>query len=295
MADILIIILNWRQPELTLECIFALHEMDQIDRCDILVIDNGSGDHSADYLSAHGERFELLSLKENIGFGRGNNVGMRLALERGYRYALLLNNDAFAENEMLTHLLAEAAPDIGLLAPKIYFDHDRKMIWYFKGRMQAGTLNLRDSGEGERDNGQFSESQDCDYLLGTCLLVNLEAARAQQVGLFDEQFFMYYEDLDWSIRMRTQGYRLRVVAPAHLYHRVAASSGGNDSPMRTYYAAKHAVIFYRKHYRKGNLAIMTLYRLGNGVRVIWRGVRSRRPAIIRAYLRGMWEGLTAQL
>ncbi|MEM7800025.1 MAG: glycosyltransferase family 2 protein [Chloroflexota bacterium] len=293
MKEILVVILNWRQAQLTLESLSAMEEMEDVDRCDFLVIDNGSQDGSTALLEKHTDRFELLTLPENLGFGRGNNVALALAIERGYRHTLLINNDAFPHKEMLSHLLAEAAPDIGLLAPKMYYDHDRERVWFFQGRMQKGTLNLRDSGQDELDRGQFSQSRDCDYLLGTCLLVNMEAVTAGEVGIFDDRFFMYYEDIDWSIRMQQAGYRLRAVADSHLYHRVAASSGGSSSPLHIYYLTKSAIIFFRKHYRQGNLILISLYRIGNGLKLIGKGIRLRDPAFIRAYLRGVNDGLRA--
>lgn len=256
-----------------------------------MLIDNGSGDDSVARFQHALSDVEIVPLPENIGFGRGNNVGLRLGMERGYRLALVINNDAFPHPDMLTHLLAAFEPSIGILTPKIYHDPERDRIWFFKGREERRTLNLRDTGYGVLDTGQaeYAVSGECDYIPGACMLVNLEALKA--VGLFDERFFMYYEELDWSIRMRAAGYRLMAVATAHLYHRVSFSSGGSDSPLRLYHLSKSAFLFYRKHWRRGSLVLIVLYRLGNGCRILLRGITTGRFDLVNAYLKAVRDGL----
>lgn len=285
---VLAVILNWRQPALTLACVQALQLMDY-PALDVLVLDNGSGDDSVAVLQAARLDFRLLALAENIGFAAGNNVGLRRAMEAGYDYALLMNNDAFAAPDMLRHLLAEAAGDIALLSPKIYFHSDPTRIWFADGRRQSHTLDLRHTGLGQPDGPAWSFSRDVDYLLGTCLLVNLDAA--QQTGLLDERFFFYFEDLDWSLRFRNAGYRLRLVAPAHLYHRVAISTGGeDDTPLRRYYLARSSVIFWRRHARQGSPLLIVAFRLASAVKMVVRLWLKGKNEVARAYLRGLRDG-----
>jgi len=290
---ILAITLNWQQPETTLACVHALRAM-HYPSLDILVIDNGSKDGSADYLRERlPPEVQLLPLPENIGFASGNNLGLRLAAEQQYDLALLLNNDAFAASEMLAALVAEYAPDIGLLSPKIYFAAERERIWFANGRMHPLTLDLRDTGRGQLDGPAWQSSRDADYLLGTCLLVNLSAM--VQVGLLDERFFMYFEDLDWSLRFRQAGYRLRLVASAHLYHAVAMSSGGLESPGRRYHLARSSVIFWRRYASWGSPVLILLFRLASGLKMSARLLWYRQIASLRAYWQGLLEGWVTQL
>ncbi len=144
---ILAIVLNWQQAEVTLECVAALRAM-QAPGLDILVIDNGSADESTAVFKERQAEFRLLALPQNMGFAAGNNRGLQLALDEGYAYALLMNNDAFAAPDMLAHLLAETAADIALLSPKILFDSDPERIWFANGVQQAQTLDLRETGQG---------------------------------------------------------------------------------------------------------------------------------------------------
>lgn len=283
----LIIILNWRQPEITIECVRAVQAMPG-SPADILLIDNGSGDDSVPRLQTALPGVPLAALPDNLGFAAGVNYGLRQAMRDGYPYALLLNNDAFPAADMLARLLAETAPDIALLSPKIFYEADKTRIWFAGGQQHPYLLEIRSTGRGEQDGPAWQSSRDVDYLVGTGLLLNLKAA--QQVGLLDEQFFMYYEDLDWSIRLRQAGYRLRLVADAHLYHRVSVSTGGEDSPARRYYLARSSVLFFRRHAYLGRPAAILIFRLLSALKLLTRTLLTGQFAAARAYVRGLWDG-----
>ena len=287
-SRILAIILNWRQAVVTLECVQALQAMRE-PLLDILVIDNGSADDSLTLLEEQQKGFRLLPLAKNLGFAAGNNQGLRLALDEGYDYALMVNNDAFAAPDMLAHLVAETASDIALLSPKIYYEADPERIWFANSRMHPLTLDLRDTGQGQLDGSRWAASRDVDYLLGTCLLANLPLVR--EVGLLDERYFFYFEDLDWSIRLRQAGYRLRLVADAHLAHRVGLSTGGQeDSPLRRYYLAYSSVIFWRRHAHLGRPLLIFTFRLLSAIKMVTRLTLSGRREAATAYLRGLRHG-----
>jgi len=275
----------------TLECVQALKLMGRQD-LEILVIDNGSQDDSLSIFRGQEDLFRLISLGENLGFAAGNNHGLRLALAEGYDYALLVNNDAFAAPDMLANLLAEVDSQTALLSPKIYYESAPGMIWFANGRRQAYTLDLRDTGQGEQDGPDWAESRDVDYLLGTCLLVNLSAIR--EVGLLDERYFFYFEDLDWSIRCQQKGYKLRLVAPAHLYHRVALSTGGaEDTPLRRYYLAYGSVLFWREHAKLGNPLVIIAFRTLSALKMVARLTISGKWTVAKAYLQGLMDGWRA--
>jgi GT2 family glycosyltransferase len=275
---------------MTLACVGALLAMSAPAALDILVIDNGSGGGSAERLRRQlPPGVELLALPENLGFGRGNNVGLRRAIDGDYNYALLINNDAFATPDMLARLLAAAEASIALVSPKIYYEAQPQTVWFAGARRKPLTLDIADTGRGQPDSPTVSVDRDVDYLLGTCLLVNLAAVA--QVGLFDERYFMYFEDLDWSIRLQQAGYRLRLAAGAHLYHRVAISSGGLESPLRRYHLARSGVLFWRTHWRQGNLVAILLFRAGSAIKMTIRLLLSGNVSAAAAYWRGLRDGL----
>lgn len=289
-SRILAVVLNWRQPQVTLECVQALRAM-TYPKLEILVIDNGSGDNSVQILQDWSPELQVLELPQNLGFARGCNIGLKNAIRRQFDYALLINNDAFPAVDMLNHLTAEIAPDIALLSPKIFYEAEPARLWFAGGRQHSVTLDLRDTGRDQPDGPAWTGSRDVDYLLGTCLLVNLTAV--QSVGFFDERYFMYFEDLDWSHRLRKAGYRLRLVASAHLYHRVAVSSGGLDSPWRRYHLARSSTIFWRSWARQGNPWVIVLFRLASAIKtVIGLALQGKMP-VASAYLRGLRDGWCA--
>ncbi len=289
---VLVIILNWRQPETTIECVQTVRAMPTA-HVDILVIDNGSGDNSMMQLQKKlPPEVSLLALPQNLGFAGGMNCGLRQAIEAGYDYALLLNNDAFPAADMLDCLLAEAAADVALLCPKIYYEAAYTRIWFAGGRQDRCLLEMRDSGKGKEDGQFWSISRDVDYVVGTGVLVNVTAVT--HAGLLDECFFMYYEDLDWSIRFRRAGYRLRYVASAHLYHRISLSSGGENSPLQRYYQARSSVIFFMRHAHAACAWAIALFRFGSAVKTVCLFLLQGQTNTARAYLRGLYDGWQMQ-
>lgn len=287
---LLTIILNWRQPIVTLECVRTVQQTSPPNH-QILLIDNGSGDDSVPQFQAtlpDIPQLNLLCLPTNVGFAAGVNTGLCWAMEQGYEYAFILNNDAFPTAKMFDHLLAEITPDIGLLSPKIFYESEPNRLWFAGADQHPILLEKRNDGRKQLDAPQWAKSRDVDYLLGTGLLVNLAAI--EQVGLLDERFFMYYEDLDWSIRFRQAGYRLRLVASAHLLHRVAVSSGGEDSPLRRYYLGRSSIIFFCRHANLGNPLAILLFRFASAVKTSLRLILTRRWATVYAYWRGLGDG-----
>lgn len=284
---ILIILINWRQPQVTVECVHSLQKMDYPNK-QYVVIDNGSGDDSLDIFRQEIPFVKVLALKDNFGFAKGANVGLRYAMEEKHQFALLINNDAFPEVDMLTKLFDSVEPDTALLSPKIYFDAEPDLIWFAGGQQHSTLLEVRNRGQGEIDGPRWQISQDVDYLLGTCLLINLPLV--SQLNFFDERYFMYYEDLDLSLRCRLAGFRLRLVSEAHLYHRVATSSGGLDSPYRSYLIAKSSVIFFLTHHKHGKSFNILFFRVSSSVRQVlaWL-IRGNTKAAV-AHIKGLRDG-----
>ncbi|MBK8904974.1 MAG: glycosyltransferase family 2 protein [Anaerolineaceae bacterium] len=284
---ILIILINWRQPQITVECVHSLQKMDYPNK-QYLIVDNGSGDGSLNIFRQELPFVKVLALEDNFGFAKGANAGLRYAIEEKYQFALLINNDAFPKVDMLTKLLGSMEPDTALLSPKIYFDAEPDLVWFAGGQQHPTLLEVRNRGLGEVDGPKWQQSQDVDYLLGTCLLINL--ALVSQIGFFDERYFMYYEDLDLSLRCRLAGFRLRLVTEAHLYHRVATSSGGIDSPFRSYLIAKSGVIFFLTHHKHGKGLNIFFFRVLSSIRQVLSWLIRGNVKVAVAHIRGLRDG-----
>ena len=256
---VVIVILNWNGKRVTVECLDSLKGIDY-GNYEILLVDNGSTDGSQEYFRAQYPEISLIENEKNLGFGEGNNVGIRHAMNRRADYVILLNNDTLVHTKFLSELVhvAESNSRIGFVGPKIYY-HDwhsqRDVIWSAGGSVNlwiGKTLNI---GDGEKDRGQYGEIREVDWLEGSCLMVKREVV--QRMGLLDATLFAYWEDADWCIRGSHMGYTSVFVPNAIIWHRVAASSGG---VRRRYYLTRNVFWFMKKHATgKQNLSFLLYF------------------------------------
>lgn len=234
---------------------------------------------------------ELLCLARNTGFTGGVSAGLRLALERGAAYAFLLNNDATVEPGCLGTLVeaAEARPDVGLAGPKIVWAGEPGRIWS-AGMSVAWRRAAIGAHRDEPDDGRYAGRRLVQGLSGCALLV--KRAVLEQVGLLDERYFAYYEDLDWCLRARRAGFRALYVGDARVAHAGSASgnrgAGSSQSAFINYYGARNGLLFMATHaprtQRPIALACLTARLLAALARVIAGGLALRRPdAMTRAW------------
>ena len=239
------VVINWNLKETTSQCLRSLERIGP--SCHVILVDNGSQDGSVDYLAARFPSVEIIPLVENTGFGAACNRAIRSALEReGCQYILLINNDAVMAPNALTKLMeaAESFPETGIFGPKVYYQDKPDKIWYAGARMRRGVLAATGTGRGQVDRGQFDHPIPVDYVFGAAMLVRREVFDC--VGLFDESFFLYLEDLDLCLRARKLGFSLLFVPQACVWHIGSASTEG-DLDLRKYHYIKSTIIFLKKH------------------------------------------------
>ncbi len=282
--------LNWNRWPDTIACLESLMAQ-TVPLAEIIVVDNGSIDNSVEFISQRFPTVTILQTGHNLGFAAGCNVGLARALDMEYDYVLVVNNDATLAPDALERLLNVAREDVGILAPKIFYASQPDRINTIGGRRHWLTLEKTGDACGRTDDPSRYGTRECDYLAGCGML--LSRRMLKEVGLFDTRFFMYYEDSDLSWRARRAGFKLMLVADAHMWHKVATSSGGSDSPAERYHMAKSSVIFFRKHVRGWRWVIVVPYRLGSALKTTLRLLRRRKFASIRAYWRGLRDGLAA--
>ena len=280
--------LNWNRAEDTLECLGSLAAQD-VANLHLVVVDNGSTDSSVDQIQTAFPDVKLVANDSNMGFARGMNRGIQVALENGADYVLVLNNDTFMAPDMVSLLLAEAAGESGLLAPIIYYADDPQRIWSVGGQVSKLNLETTHDVRGELDTGQWPAIRQTDFITGCAMF--LPHSLLTEVGAFDEGFFMYYEDLDLCNRIRSAGYNIRVVTAAKMWHKVSLSSGGSDSPNERYWMARSSVHYFRKHARFWQWPLIIGWRAGSALRTSWRLWRQARGDALRAYWRGLGHGL----
>lgn len=283
-----IIILTWNRCEDTLMCLASVSQMNY-KNFRILLVDNASQDGTAAAVKQTFPQVTILMNEHNLGYAKGCNIGIQYALAHGSDYVFLLNNDTLVDRNTLGNLIVGIGLDVGMAAPKIYYAHDSTRIWSIGGKCHPCTLEKIGDARGEIDIGQWSQVLERDYFVG-CALV-LSRSLLTTIGLFDERFFMYYEDSDLSLRARKAGFRLLLIPDAQIWHKVAMSSGGIDSPSERYLMARSSVLFFRKHVSGLRWLIVVPYRLGSAIktmiRLSWHG--NWKAAV--AYARGLWEGM----
>jgi hypothetical protein len=215
---VFIIILNWNNWSDTLECLKSFQNNDY-PNYQVVIIDNGSDEKPT---PPSDPQVKLIYNQENLGFAGGNNVGIRYALEKGADYVLLLNNDTIVSQDFLSKLVkvAESDKKFGLLGPKIYFADEPQKIWFAGGEVNwlynKGVMR----GYDEIDKGQYDlpQIQETGYITGCCLLIKKEAI--EKIGLMPEDYFLYYEDTDWSLKAQRAGYDCIFVPAARIWHKV---------------------------------------------------------------------------
>jgi GT2 family glycosyltransferase len=219
-----VVLLNWNNTEDTLECVSSLRLLNY-PAYECVIVDNGSKKESLDMLLASAGPATILRNKRNLGFARGCNVGIRWALKQGFDYVWLLNSDTTVDADCLTELIsiAEQDPKIGIVGSILYFSSEPTIIQSAGGLIDSATGRGTMLGLGEEDTGQYESVRDVDYVSGGVLMI--KSRTIEDVGLLDGRFFMYYEDTDWGIRTKSEGWRVVVAPKAKIWHKDKASAG----------------------------------------------------------------------
>jgi GT2 family glycosyltransferase len=281
---VMIITLNWNRQADTLAFLASCAEL-RYPRMQLVVVDNGSTDGSVAAIAAAYPGVIQLCNATNLGFAAGMNVGLRYALAHNADYVFLANNDTTLAPDALDLLVrAATAHSAAVVAPAIYYAAAPEQLWWLGGTLRPLLLEV------QRLAAAPSPTPfPVDFVTGCGMLIS--SAALAQVGLFDERFFMYYEDSDFCLRVRRAGQTILVEPRAAMYHKVAQSSGGGDSPNERYQMARSSIQYFRKHARPRQWLFIGPYRTGSALRTLWRLVRRRRLNAARAYLRGLRDGI----
>lgn len=283
-----IITLNWNRCADTLAFLESCARL-TYPRTQLIVVDNASTDGSVKAITRHFPQVTHLVNERNLGFAGGMNVGLRHALAQGGDYVFVANNDTILAADMLDHLVCQAqAHAADLATPAIYYAADPDRLWSLGGWRRRGLLEVRQCSDDPRAV-IAREPFAVDFVTGCGMLARRSCL--ESIGLFDERFFMYYEDLDFSLRARAAGCRMLAVPTAKMWHKVAVSSGGSDSPNERYHMARSSVQLFRKHVHGWRWLVVAPYRAGSAMRTSWRLLTRGRRDAFRAYWRGLWDGM----
>jgi GT2 family glycosyltransferase len=284
-----IVVLSWNGREDTLACLRSTRAIPR-DDVRVICVDNGSGDGSVEAVRGEFPEVEVIENRRNLGFAAGNNVGIRLALELGAEWIVLLNNDATLAADAIDAFerVALRRPDAGVLGGKVLFADPPDRIWFAGQRFNARLgYSGRPRGHGRRDGSRYDEVMPIQRAVGALMAVSGDAI--ETVGVMDEALFAYVEDVEWCLRMRAAGYEVLFVPGARAWHRVSASGGGESvSTHPLYYGCRNTIVVCERHAPLGRagtalrrLAVAATF----GVRAIT--LRNRRAALraVRAGIR----------
>lgn len=246
-----IIVLNYNGADCLVSCLQSLYQLEYKNK-EIIVVDNGSTDDSFSLAQQLFPQSIFVCNKENKGFSRGMNDGMRQAFLRGADFCLLFNYDAEIDPQALEHLLsiAQKNPQAGLLSPIIY-EKENKHIWFAKGKIEF--LRMRSRHQEISQKEFIQESYQSEFLTGCALFVRKELVDA--IGFLDEQFFLYYEDADYSLRATKAGFECLVVPKAIVWH----SEKSKTNPEKMYFLVYSGLLFFQKHTPPSLRLYMALY------------------------------------
>ncbi len=252
-----IILVNWNGAEDTVECVQSLKEC-KYTNIQIIIVDNNSKGNEAELLKEKfGSSIEVLKNKTNLGFAGGVNTGINFALRRGSDYILLINNDTVVEPDFLNYLIeqGEKNKDIGILVPKICYYSASRIIWSAGGYVSKLRSSGFSCGEGKYEE-EYNNSKFVTFASGCCLLI--KANVLTKVGLFDEKYFLYLEDVDFCYRVNNAGYKILYDGRSKILHKVNVASTKAINVLPLYFITRNRMYFARKFF-KGWFLISALY------------------------------------
>ncbi len=254
-----IVILNYKGLDHTLDCLKSIRSLNKNNYgMEIIVVDNNSLDNSCKALSKLKD-IHLIENPANLGYSGGNNAGIRYALKRNADSVLILNNDTTVDQNLIINLVGDLK-SADIISPKIYFSagfefHKNryrstdpgKVIWYAGGTIDWENIIGKHIGVDEVDNSQFENGREIDFATGACMLVKREVFG--KIGLFDEKYFLYLEDLDFCIRAKKAGFKIIYSPKAIIWHKNAQSAQGSGSNLQDYFITRNRLLFAFKFAR----------------------------------------------
>ncbi|MCJ7826178.1 glycosyltransferase family 2 protein [Patescibacteria group bacterium] len=285
------IIANWNGKTDTLECLSSLRVVrEKQPSLSVVVVDNGSTDGSVEEITKKFPWVHCVEVGMNLGFSGGNNRGITYVLKQNAEYVWLLNNDTVVDKNVLSAISSFSDPTVGAVGSKIYFykgcEYHKgrykksdlgKVLWYAGGIIDWNNVLASHRGVDEVDHGQFDVEVKTDFITGCSFFIRTSVIK--QVGLLDESFFMYMEDLDYSLRIQRLGLKTVYNPASMLWHKNASSSGGSGSSLHEYYQTRNRIRIGMKYAPPRTKVAL----LKEGFRTFFKGTGIRKQAVFDAF------------
>lgn len=290
MLTLSIILVNYRRPDDTVECVRSLLSSTFRDM-QIIVVDNGSGDGSADRLRRECPGTIVIPSSRNLGFAGGNNLGIRRALDDGSHFVLLLNNDTIVDPGTIETLMTTIRAHVrtGIVGAKIVYYDRPDILWFAGGYLNTNAARAGHHGIGKPDGPAFNSPKPCAFVTGCCLLVRREVLEA--VGMLPTPYFAYMEDAEFCLRTRNAGYAVLYEPRARVLHKVSTTTHW-DSPAYIYLNLRNKLLFLRRNSRPvlwaPHLPCLLYFYVRQMVRLL---LRRHGPVALRAAWYAIIDGL----
>lgn len=242
LIKVAIIICNYNKKEYVLQCIKSVMGL-AFANYDLYVVDNASTDGSAEAIGeAYGDKVILIRNKENLGGSGGFNTGMRVALDKGYKYIYLLDNDVLLDEMALTELYGylEAYKDVGVVGSLLYSMDKPREIQEMGAAIDWDNFYIKPFFKGKLEDDAIPLELECDYVPACSMLVRTEAVK--KAGLMDEGCFIYWDDIEWCYRIKQHGYRVVAYANSKVWHKMGVAA--KTDTFGTYYFWRNRVHFF---------------------------------------------------
>ncbi len=252
---------------------------------EVIVVDNASKEDEASIIAEQYPQVKVIRSPRNLGFAGGNNLGIK---EAKGKYILLINNDTYFKEYNIDLLIErlESSDKIGIVCPKLRFAWGNNPIQY-AGYTPLSPITMRNQsiGFGEEDEGQYNTPHSTPYAHGAAMLIKREAIN--KVGLMPECFFLYYEELDWSMMFTRAGYEIWYDPACTIYHKESQTTGQN-SPLRTYYITRNRLLLVKRNYKGVIRDLSYIYLIGIvGLKDSLKYLFTRQPSLTIAVLKGL--------
>ncbi|MDD2797838.1 MAG: glycosyltransferase family 2 protein [Bacteroidales bacterium] len=256
MENISIITVNYNGFAITCELIDSLYRVG-FDG-EIIVVDNGSKEDESKWIAEKYPKITAIRSNENLGFSGGNNLGIRVA--KG-DYLFFLNNDTTLTEQIWIPLIERlnSTSDIGMVCPKIMFEYAPDTI-QFAGYTELHSITLRNAmiGFNQKDEGQYQIAHTTPYAMGAAMMTHKRVI--EKAGEMPECYFLYYEELDWSERIKEVGFTIWYEPMAYIFHKESAATG-RMSALKQYYLTRNRLFFVKRNLKGIAIPIAIVYQL----------------------------------
>lgn len=293
MPLVYIILINYNGYKDTIECVKSIRKI-KYSNYKIIIVDNASKDGSVKILKNNLNDCIILESKDNLGFSGGNNLAIKYALNNNADYVMLLNNDTLVEEYFLINMLNSfnQSSEIALVGCKIMYYPQTNIIWYGGGEINWFKFDNKHIGANEIDNGQCDTQKEIDFITGCCMLIKSDIFK--KTGLLSEEYFMYFEDMDFCVKTKECGYKMWYNPKAIIYHKIGASNGGKDSLFSIEWCTKNRIIFihkYKNKVSKFNFLLTNIYFYIRQCLIYCKSRFQGRSGKAEAILKGLKEGI----